>query len=391
MTTRKPDERAEEPLERPLTFLLDEALHTVEPGARFHRLRALGDGVLYACGFFGEHFEARGVDGRATSCGIGTTAYGAASSMLRIAEARRGRRAIDIYGELAAKFAVFVEVLSDVADATIAQCAASSKQLLKLYERWLKTGSDRLAQALGRRTAWSRGAAARGSCSDQTREQRRRDRARAAARGERRRARARARGGRGGAAGARAPLPARPRRERRGLPRTKQTCGEREALLVREGDDGDIEMALRVPRLGAKVIDLARDADLDPLCQIIEGVSHFVYLADRARAEREATQLELELQAEVDKFVVLAAWLGEPDAGASATLRRRLYEDVSFAHDEATEHGDRYRLANERAHSFVRRLEREYVRRGRWGEMRAELWRFYRMGQEEKLRLARAA
>jgi hypothetical protein len=169
------------------------------------------------------------------------------------------------------------------------------------------------------------------------------------------------------------------------------TCGERETLLVREGEGGVIEMALRVPRLGAKVIDLARDADLDPLCQIIEGVSHFVYLADRARAERETTQLELELQAEVDKFVVLAAWLGEPDAGASATLRRRLYEDVSFAHDEATEHGDRYRLANVRAHSFIRHLEREYMKARRWGEMRAALRRFYRMGQEEKLRLARAA
>ena len=96
--------------------------------------------------------------------------------------------------------------------------------------------------------------------------------------------------------------------------------GEREALLVREADDGAIEMALRVPRLGPRTLDLTRGADLDPLCQIIEGVSHFVYLADRARVDREATQLELELQAEVDKFVVLAAWLGEPDVRASATL-----------------------------------------------------------------------
>lgn len=169
------------------------------------------------------------------------------------------------------------------------------------------------------------------------------------------------------------------------------TEGERETLFVREAADGAIEMALRVPRLGAKAIDLARDADLDPLCQIIEGVSHFVYLADRARAEREATQLELELQAEVDKFVVLAAWLGEPDVGASATLRRRLYEQVSFAHDAETEHGDRYRLASTRAHSFVRHLERAYLRTRRWGEMRAALRRFYRVGQEEKLRLAAAA
>jgi hypothetical protein len=142
----KPEGRAEEPLERPLAFLLDEALHTVEPGPRFDRLRALGDGVLYACGFFGEHFEARGV---ATGyvMGIGTTAYGAASSMLRPRSDEPP--AIDIYGELSAKFADFVDVLSEVADTTNAHAAATSKQVLKLYERWLKTGSDRLAQALG--------------------------------------------------------------------------------------------------------------------------------------------------------------------------------------------------------------------------------------------------
>ncbi len=145
----KPDVRAEEPLERPLSFLLDEALHTVEPGARFDRLRALGDGVLYACGFFGEHFEARGV---ATGyvMGIGTTAYGAASSMLRVpGSSEQAAPVVDIYDELSSKFPAFVDVLSEVADATIAQSAASSKQVLKLYERWLKTGSDRLAQALG--------------------------------------------------------------------------------------------------------------------------------------------------------------------------------------------------------------------------------------------------
>jgi hypothetical protein len=164
--------------------------------------------------------------------------------------------------------------------------------------------------------------------------------------------------------------------------------GEREALLVREASDGAIEMSLRVPRLGAKAIDVARDADLDPLCQIIEGVSHFVYLADRARVDREATQLELELQAEVDKWVVLAAWLGRVDVAASATLRRRLYEDVTFVHGPGDEHGDRYRLANERAHAFVRRLERAYLPAGRWPEMRAALRRFYRVGQEEKLRLS---
>ena len=145
----KPAVRAGEPLEKPLAFLLDEALHTVEPAERFDRLRSLGDGVLYACGFFGEHFEARGV---ATGyvMGIGTTAYGAASSMLRVPGGpEQAAPAVDIYEELSSKFAAYVDVLTEVADATSAHSAANARQVLKLYERWLKTGSDRLAQALG--------------------------------------------------------------------------------------------------------------------------------------------------------------------------------------------------------------------------------------------------
>src|ERR1700723_2864770 len=59
-----PDGRADATLARPLTLLLDEAVHVADPGERFERLRTLGDGVLYGCGFFGDHFEARGGDPR---------------------------------------------------------------------------------------------------------------------------------------------------------------------------------------------------------------------------------------------------------------------------------------------------------------------------------------
>jgi hypothetical protein len=138
----KPGQRAEETLDRPLAFLLDEALHAAAPAERFERLRVLGDGVLYTCGFFGDHFEARGVDQRYL-VGIGTTAYTNASAMLHVKA-----DSVDVYGELAAKFAMFVEVLAEVANATIAKGVASSKGLLKLYERWLRTRSDTLAQTL---------------------------------------------------------------------------------------------------------------------------------------------------------------------------------------------------------------------------------------------------
>ena len=143
----RPDARAEQTLERPLAFLLDEALHTPVAAERFERLRVLGDGVLYTCGFFGEHFESRGVDPKYLFS-IGTTAYGAASSILRLPSEDQKKRPIDIYGELAAKFATFVDVLAEVANSTIAKSAAGSKGLLKLYERYLRTRSESIANTL---------------------------------------------------------------------------------------------------------------------------------------------------------------------------------------------------------------------------------------------------
>ena len=97
-----------------------------------------------------------------------------------------------------------------------------------------------------------------------------------------------------------------------------------------ESEDG-LELQLRIPRLGDACVDVD-GASLDPLCQIIEGVSHFVYLADRASLGREATQLELELQAEVDKYVILASALMQAErlrrayepAPSRASLRRHL-------------------------------------------------------------------
>jgi len=161
-------------------------------------------------------------------------------------------------------------------------------------------------------------------------------------------------------------------------------AGEREVLLMHEAHDGALEVMLRLPRLQDS------DADLDALCQIIEGVSHFVYVAERARTWRGTTKLELELQAEVDKWVVLAASIHAFDESRSAALRARLYEQVAFQHDAAHESGERYRVANATANRFVRRLEREYVGAARYSEMRIELRRFFQLGQEEKLRLARS-
>ena len=143
----KPGSPVERTLDRPLTLLLDEALHTPELAERFEKLRTLGDGVLYSSGFFADHFEARGVDTKYV-ISIGRTAYENAGSLLRTGSEKKEELSIDIFGELAKDFGGFVAVVAEVANATLAKGVATSRGVLKLYERWLKTRNERLGEAL---------------------------------------------------------------------------------------------------------------------------------------------------------------------------------------------------------------------------------------------------
>ena len=129
-----------ETLDRSLTLMLDEALQT-PPAERFERLKTLGDGTLYVSGFFGDHLEARGVDDGLVAS-IGGFAYRTASGMLRGASAVG-----DIYAELAGKFVAFVDVIAEVAETT-SFSAKTSSGALRLYEKWRRTGSERVAREL---------------------------------------------------------------------------------------------------------------------------------------------------------------------------------------------------------------------------------------------------
>ena len=151
-----PSADREDTFDRPLAFLLDEALRTT--GAqRFQRLRALGDGVLYITGFFGDHIENRGVDvGYVTS--VGATAYRGVASMLRRSPSdgndgnvKRGEDADNVFIELSQKFDRFVGVINTVADSTLAHQARGERGVVMLYEKWLRSGSTTLAKELGAR------------------------------------------------------------------------------------------------------------------------------------------------------------------------------------------------------------------------------------------------
>jgi hypothetical protein len=166
----------------------------------------------------------------------------------------------------------------------------------------------------------------------------------------------------------------------------------REQLLVRH-EDGALELGLFVDRAALDNLernDPARrldDGNFGDFCLAVEGVSHFVYLVLAAAGHRQISALELELQAEVDKFVCCLLVQGR-----QVDLRRRLYGDVSFCDDLDDDERDRYRTANGEAERYAQALERRFVREDRLAALLAEVRLFYRMGLDDKLaRISRAA
>jgi hypothetical protein len=119
-----------------------------------------------------------------------------------------------------------------------------------------------------------------------------------------------------------------------------------------------------------------------------EGISHFVYLATRAGQDRPVSLLELEAQAEVDKFAVLLlrVWArrGRGRARASAVLRRRLFERVRFLEHLDGDELHRYRTANRLAAGYARWLERRFVGPGNRDGLLRELRATYRLGTRAK-------
>ena len=169
-----------------------------------------------------------------------------------------------------------------------------------------------------------------------------------------------------------------------------------EQVLVSESDDG-VRIGVYID---AGVLDrLASDNPLRKLsdtnlrdyCTALEGVSHFHYLAWRATHANPVSLLELELQAEVDKYAAATRLLTEQRSGSFPfTLHERLFHGIRYASGLDGECRARYHVANRHAARFCRGLDERFLRarRARPEAWLAELRGFYRCGHGEKVRRA---
>jgi len=129
------------------------------------------------------------------------------------------------------------------------------------------------------------------------------------------------------------------------------------------------------------------DSNLHPFCVLTEEVSHFVYLLFCAQSARSVTQLELELQGEVDKYLTVGFLLSQQNEGAvSARLREMLFRHYRLSDRLSGEEAERYRAASDLAYRYCGYLEEQFLRRrARLADLTREARRFYRLGQREKL------
>lgn len=124
--------------DEPLAMMVKEALEEPKPFAQSVLFRHIGDVSLYVAGFFQDSLNRKLVDVD-YYIDMGGTAY------QRVASRAEEDLMKALYQELADKFGVLVEVLADVSDQTSQR---TEKDLLRLYELWVRTRSDRAAKAL---------------------------------------------------------------------------------------------------------------------------------------------------------------------------------------------------------------------------------------------------
>jgi hypothetical protein len=183
-----------------------------------------------------------------------------------------------------------------------------------------------------------------------------------------------------------------------GEPHNDRRAPDEELLLAETADGAGVALYLDpdlLRRLEAANPHLAlTENNLADYCTALEGVSHFVYSTWRLERDSPVSLLELETQAEVDKYAATVFLLARQNGGDAypAQVHARLFDRVSFDARLEPDQYERYRTAHRCAANYCRRLERRFVSRGvaRIEAMVRELRGFYRLRHDAKMRHALA-
>ena len=175
-------------------------------------------------------------------------------------------------------------------------------------------------------------------------------------------------------------------------PANDARASEEELLLAETPDGAGVALYLDAGLLrrleGADPVGALNENNLADYCTALEGVSHFVYSTWRLDRDLPVSLLELETQAEVDKYAVTVFLMADQQGGGyPSQVHARLFDRVSFDARLEPDQYHRYRMAHRCAAHYCRRLEHRFVSRGqaRIEALVRELRKFYRLGSAAKL------
>jgi len=133
------------------------------------------------------------------------------------------------------------------------------------------------------------------------------------------------------------------------------------------------------------------ERNLQDFCTALEGVSHFHYLLWSLDRGRGVSLIELELQAEVDKYASALTLLTRQRKGEfPSALHAMMFDRVRFLPELQASARERYEAANRHAARYCRDLDERFLRRRR---SRPEAWvselrKFFRFPHRQKLSAA---
>ncbi len=168
---------------------------------------------------------------------------------------------------------------------------------------------------------------------------------------------------------------------------------EERLLVVQDGDNVDVALYMDSEVVNRLTQDdpgsCLHDGNLADYCTAMEGVSHFLYLIWNAGYERGVSRMELEMQAEIDKYVSTAVLFGQQASGrVPSSLHRWLFENPEFDSSLDRVSMERYRDANYYASKYCARLEKRYLRRDGQVGLFNDLRRLYRLTNRAKISCA---
>ncbi|MEZ4705130.1 MAG: hypothetical protein R3A11_08110 [Bdellovibrionota bacterium] len=152
------------------------------------------------------------------------------------------------------------------------------------------------------------------------------------------------------------------------------------SVLFRQNqEDVEISIVLR-----PKLFSLARRNNIPSMhladfCELVEEISHFTYLTFCLQRQKRVSLLDLELQGEIDKYL-----LSSQGFASEKQLFERIFERSAYRQGMSIPMLHRYQLANHLGGKFIRKMGLHHGRGGFSSSLLQKLRWFYRRPSLEK-------